>query len=80
MTRPELESEEERPGEPAMWQRLYRLWIGHEADLRQHLGDDQTQSMLAEARTRSRTLADRRSVAVTLRRPGGEKAPSPAAA
>ncbi|MEV7423911.1 class I SAM-dependent methyltransferase [Streptomyces sp. NPDC091212] len=72
----ELESEEERPGEPEMWRRLYRLWIARETDLRQHLGTEQAESMLAEARTRSRTLENRRSVAVTLRRPGDEEASS----
>ncbi|MFD8964310.1 class I SAM-dependent methyltransferase [Streptomyces sp. NPDC059568] len=74
----ELEWEEERPHEPAMWSRLYRLWAEHEADLRLHLGDDQAGSMLTEARTRSRTVGDRRSVTVTLRRPGGEGATSDA--
>ncbi|SCF87068.1 hypothetical protein GA0115259_103937, partial [Streptomyces sp. MnatMP-M17] len=76
----ELEWEEERPHEPAMWSRLYRLWAEHEADLRLHLGDGQAQSMLTEARTRSRTVGDRRSVAVTLRRPGHEEAASHATA
>lgn len=74
----ELEWEEERPHEPAMWSRLYRLWTEHEVDLRLHLGDDQAESMLTEARTRSRTVGDRRSVTVTLRRPGGEGAASDA--
>ncbi|MFF4694946.1 class I SAM-dependent methyltransferase [Streptomyces chattanoogensis] len=72
----ELESEEERPHEPAMWRRLYQLWVKREADLRQHLGDQQADSMLMEARTRSRSLENRRSVTVTLRRPGGH-VPSP---
>ncbi|WP_157877246.1 class I SAM-dependent methyltransferase [Streptomyces odonnellii] len=72
----ELEWEEERPHEPAMWSRLYRLWTEHEADLRLHLGDDQAESMLTEARTRSRTVGDRRSVTVTLKRPGCKDEPS----
>ncbi|MFC9650744.1 class I SAM-dependent methyltransferase [Streptomyces sp. NPDC056937] len=75
----ELESEEERPDEPAMWHRLYRLWTGHEADLRRHLGDRQAESMLTEARTYARALGNRRSLAVTLRRPRNEEAPSSAA-
>ncbi|MFE4830031.1 class I SAM-dependent methyltransferase [Streptomyces sp. NPDC056672] len=76
----ELESEEERSGEPAMWSRLYRLWLEREADLRHHLGDEQAESMLVEARTRSQTLGNRRSVTVTLRRPGGTKASADSAA
>ncbi|MER8002106.1 methyltransferase domain-containing protein [Streptomyces sp. NPDC095613] len=65
----ELEAEEERPHEPAMWRRLYQLWIEHEADLRGELGEQQAESMLTEARTRLPTLANRRSAIVTLRRP-----------
>ncbi|MFE2848112.1 class I SAM-dependent methyltransferase [Streptomyces scopuliridis] len=76
----ELESEEERPDEPAMWRRLYQLWTGHEADLRRHLGDHQAESMLTEARTHARALGNRRSLTVTLRRPRSEEAPSSATA
>ncbi|RYJ30681.1 methyltransferase type 11 [Streptomyces sp. L-9-10] len=76
----ELESEEERPDEPAMWHRLYQLWTGHEADLRRHLGDQQAESMLTEARTHAPALGNRRSVTVTLRRPSIEDAPSSATA
>ncbi|MFD8963533.1 class I SAM-dependent methyltransferase [Streptomyces sp. NPDC059568] len=70
----ELESEEVRPDEPAMWRRLYRLWTEHEADLRRHLGDEQAENMLTEARTRSPALGNRHSVTVTLRRPDGTQA------
>ncbi|MFI1169151.1 class I SAM-dependent methyltransferase [Streptomyces sp. NPDC020801] len=63
------ESEEERPHEPLLWQRLYWLWIEHETDLRKQLGDEPTDSMLIEARTRGATLDDRCSLTVTLKRP-----------
>jgi ubiquinone/menaquinone biosynthesis C-methylase UbiE len=65
----ELEAEDERPGEPAMWQRLYRLWLNHEHDLRKHLGDAQADSMISEARRTLPGLAERRAFVVVLRRP-----------
>ncbi|MFI8944133.1 class I SAM-dependent methyltransferase [Streptomyces syringium] len=71
----ELESEEERPEEPAMLHRLYRLWVEREADLRRELGDQQAQNMLDEARRRSRNLGNRRAVVVTLKRPVDEDPP-----
>jgi hypothetical protein len=52
-----------------MWQRLYALWIEHEAELRAQLGDAQAESMLTEARTRGPKLPERLALAVTLRRP-----------
>lgn len=64
-----LDAEEERPHEPQMWQRLYALWITHEADLRAQLGDAQADCMLIEAHTRGPRLQGRLAVAVTLRRP-----------
>lgn len=64
-----LDAEEERPHEPAMWQRVYRLWVEYEAELRAQLGDAQADSMLAEARRRGPALAERVAVTVTLRRP-----------
>jgi ubiquinone/menaquinone biosynthesis C-methylase UbiE len=64
-----LDAEEERPHEPQMWQRLYALWIEHEAELRAQLGDAQAESMLTEARTRGPKLPGRLALAVTLRRP-----------
>ncbi|MFF7603429.1 hypothetical protein [Streptomyces mirabilis] len=64
-----LDAEEERPHEPQMWQRLYALWIEHEAELRAQLGDAQAESMLTEARTRGPKLPERLALAVTLRRP-----------
>lgn len=64
-----LDAEEERQHEPAMWQRLYQLWIEHEAELRAQLGNDQADSMLTEARTRGPALAGRQAVTVALRRP-----------
>ncbi|QIB49543.1 class I SAM-dependent methyltransferase [Streptomyces aureoverticillatus] len=59
----------ERAGEPAVWARLYRLWIAREADLRRELGDVQAERMLAEASRVLPRLAGRRAVVLTLRRP-----------
>ncbi|MFC8429257.1 class I SAM-dependent methyltransferase [Streptomyces sp. NPDC057253] len=64
-----VEHVDERPTEPAMWARLYQLWIDHADDLRHELGDDQAQNMLHEAHTRLPTLPGRRAVLLTLRRP-----------
>ncbi|WP_234336247.1 class I SAM-dependent methyltransferase [Streptomyces sp. NRRL S-1022] len=64
-----LDAEEERPHEPGVWQRVYRSWVEHEAELREQLGHAQADSMLTEARTRGPALRDRVAVAVTLRRP-----------
>ncbi|MFJ4152681.1 hypothetical protein ACIP10_34590 [Streptomyces galbus] len=47
-----------------MWQRLYGLWIEHEAELCAGLGHAQ-----AEAPTRDPGLAERTSLTATLRRP-----------
>ncbi|MER5985406.1 class I SAM-dependent methyltransferase [Streptomyces sp. NPDC001787] len=64
-----LEHIDERPDEPAMWNRLYGLWIDHAAELRHELGQEQAASMLAEAGRRRPTLPGRRAVLLTLRRP-----------
>ncbi|MGC9499279.1 class I SAM-dependent methyltransferase [Streptomyces sp. WG7] len=64
-----LEAEQERPHEPKMWQRLYALWIEHEAELRAELGDDQADNMLHEAHTRGPKLPERQALVVTLSRP-----------
>lgn len=64
-----LEHVDERPAEPAMWDRLYRLWIAHADDLRRTLGEIQAQRMLGEARRVLPTLPGRRAVLVTLLRP-----------
>ncbi|MEU6260203.1 class I SAM-dependent methyltransferase [Streptomyces sp. NPDC047043] len=64
-----VEHVDERPAEPAMWARLYQLWIDHAGELRRELGDEQTQNMLREAHTRLPTLPGRRAVLLTLRRP-----------
>ncbi|MFF7954004.1 methyltransferase domain-containing protein [Streptomyces griseorubiginosus] len=69
-----VEHVDERPAEPAMWARLYQLWIDHADDLRRELGDHQAQNMLREAHTTLPALAGRRAVLLTLRRP----APRPA--
>ncbi|MFF0087503.1 hypothetical protein ACFYR1_48860 [Streptomyces canus] len=64
-----VEHVDERPTEPAMWARLYQLWIDRADELRHELGDDQAQNMLHEAHTRLPTLPGRRAVLLTLRRP-----------
>jgi ubiquinone/menaquinone biosynthesis C-methylase UbiE len=64
-----LEHVDERPGEPAMWDRLYELWNENEAHLARELGKDQAVNMLAEASRRRPTLPGRRAVLLTLRRP-----------
>ncbi|OEJ56704.1 methyltransferase [Streptomyces agglomeratus] len=60
---------DERPREPAMWERLYRLWIARADDLRRELGQAQAQRMLREAHQMLPTLPGRRAVLLTLRRP-----------
>ncbi|MFJ8769608.1 class I SAM-dependent methyltransferase [Streptomyces clavifer] len=64
-----VEHVDERPAEPAMWQRLYRLWAAHADDLRRELGEPQTANMLNEARQMLPTLPGRRAVLLTLYRP-----------
>ncbi|GAB2788209.1 hypothetical protein GCM10027073_20540 [Streptomyces chlorus] len=64
-----VEHVDERPAEPAMWARLYRLWIDHADELRRELGDDQAQNMLHEAHRMLPALPGRRAVLLTLRRP-----------
>ncbi|MFI8105463.1 class I SAM-dependent methyltransferase [Streptomyces sp. NPDC086023] len=66
-----------RPDEPAMWQRLYELWLAHEEALRRDLGDVQAENMLREARRVLPLLPSRRAYALTLRRPGPALAPRP---
>ncbi|MEV4968858.1 class I SAM-dependent methyltransferase [Streptomyces sp. NPDC024062] len=64
-----VEHVDERPGEPAMWERLYRLWIAHAHELRRELGDAPAQRMLAEAEQMLPALPGRRAVLLTLHRP-----------
>jgi ubiquinone/menaquinone biosynthesis C-methylase UbiE len=64
-----VEHVDERPAEPAMWGRLYRLWIAHAAELRRELGEVQAENMLREAHRILPTLPGRRAVVLTLRRP-----------
>lgn len=59
---------DERPGEPAMWERLYRLWIAHADQLRRELGEAPAENMLREAHQVLPTLRGRRAVLLTLRR------------
>ncbi|MFF8035848.1 class I SAM-dependent methyltransferase [Streptomyces sp. NPDC016626] len=64
-----VEHVDERPAEPALWERLYRLWIAHADELRSELGEVQAQNMLREAHRVLPTLPGRRAVLLTLRRP-----------
>ncbi|WP_331748456.1 class I SAM-dependent methyltransferase [Streptomyces sp. NBC_00648] len=64
-----VEYVDERPGEPAMWARLYRLWIAHADELRRELGDTQAQNMLGEAHRMLDRLAGRQALTLALRRP-----------
>ncbi|MFD7831222.1 class I SAM-dependent methyltransferase [Kitasatospora sp. NPDC059803] len=64
----DTEHVDERPHEPRFWCRLYHLWLAHADDLRRELGDDQADTMLAEASRMLPTLDGRRAVALTLRR------------
>ncbi|MEW1721628.1 class I SAM-dependent methyltransferase [Streptomyces sp. NPDC093109] len=64
-----VEHVDERPAEPEMWERLYRLWTGHAEDLRRELGDVQARNMLREAHKMLPALPGRRAVLLTLRRP-----------
>ncbi|MEE1797515.1 class I SAM-dependent methyltransferase [Streptomyces sp. JV176] len=74
-----VEHVDERPSEPAMWERLYRLWIDHAEELRRDLGDVQAQNMLREAHRMLPALPGRRAVLLTLRRPArSPAAPVPA--
>ncbi|WP_330346612.1 methyltransferase domain-containing protein (plasmid) [Streptomyces europaeiscabiei] len=64
-----VEHIDERPGEPAMWERLYQLWLAHADDLQRELGDVQARNMLYEAHRTMPALHGRRAVLLTLRRP-----------
>ncbi|MER6198072.1 class I SAM-dependent methyltransferase [Streptomyces sp. NPDC001586] len=69
-----VEHVDERPAEPALWERLYRLWLAHADELRSELGEAQAQNMLREAHEVLPKLPGRRAVLLTLRRP--ETAPA----
>ncbi|MFE3205791.1 hypothetical protein [Embleya sp. NPDC059237] len=71
---------DERPDEPALWERLYRLWIAHADELRCELGETQTRNMLHEAHRVLPTMPGRRAVVLTLRRPATTRAAPHAAA
>lgn len=75
----QVEHVDERPGEPAMWERLYRLWLAHADDLHRELGEAQARSMLGEAHQMLPTLSGRRAVLLTLHRPATGPAASGAA-
>ncbi|MET7746572.1 class I SAM-dependent methyltransferase [Streptomyces sp. NPDC005385] len=65
-----VEFVDERPGEPAMWGRLYQLWQTRATELRAELGDGQADAMLREAKRMLPRVATREALAVTLRKPG----------
>ncbi|MCX4554316.1 MULTISPECIES: class I SAM-dependent methyltransferase [unclassified Streptomyces] len=65
---------DDRPAEPAMWKRLYQLWIEHAAELRHELGNVQADRMLGEAHRMLPVLPGRRAVLLTLQRPGSDPA------
>ncbi|MGI5380728.1 class I SAM-dependent methyltransferase [Streptomyces sp. CA-251387] len=64
-----VEHVDNRPHEPGMWRRLYQLWIHHEPQLRNELGNDEADRMMAEAQRQLPRLASRTAVIVTLSRP-----------
>ncbi|MDF3144171.1 MULTISPECIES: class I SAM-dependent methyltransferase [unclassified Streptomyces] len=64
-----LERVDERPDEPATWERLFQLWIRHADALTRELGDAEAQNMLATANRMLPRLPGRRAVLLTLRRP-----------
>ncbi|MET9451126.1 class I SAM-dependent methyltransferase [Streptomyces cinerochromogenes] len=64
-----VEHVDERPAEPVLWERLYRLWIAHADELRSELGEVQAERMLGEAHQVLPTLPGRRAVLLTLRCP-----------
>ncbi|MFE9558466.1 class I SAM-dependent methyltransferase [Streptomyces sp. NPDC006692] len=69
---------DERPGEPAMWERLYQLWVAHADQLRRELGEA-AENMLCEAHRMLPKLCGRRAVLLTLRRlPAGPPGEGPA--
>lgn len=74
-----LEHVDERPDEPATWERVFRLWIRHADALRGELGDAEAQKMMASATRRLPLLLGRRAVLLTLRRSavGGSAAAVP---
>ncbi|MGW2692310.1 class I SAM-dependent methyltransferase [Streptomyces sp. NPDC001296] len=69
-----VEHVDERPNEPHVWARLYRLWIDHADELRRDLGDAQAHNMLTEAHRMLPKLPGRRAVLLTLRRPATQPA------
>ncbi|MDW8803708.1 class I SAM-dependent methyltransferase [Streptomyces scabiei] len=75
-----LEHVDERPDEPATWERVFRLWMRHADALARELGDAETQNMLATASRTLPRLPGRRAVLLTLRRPEADRpgaAPAP---
>ncbi|MEU3795689.1 class I SAM-dependent methyltransferase [Streptomyces fructofermentans] len=59
---------DERPGEGAMWERLYQLWIAHADQLRHELGQAPAENMLREAHRMLPKARGRRAVLLTLKR------------
>jgi ubiquinone/menaquinone biosynthesis C-methylase UbiE len=69
-----LEHVDERPDEPATWERVFRLWQRHADALAHELGAEETQTMLTSAAHTLPRLPGRRAVLLTLRRPAHEPA------
>jgi hypothetical protein len=44
-----VEHVDERPAEPALWERLHPLWLAHADDLRSQRREDRARNMLREA-------------------------------
>ncbi|WP_236067190.1 class I SAM-dependent methyltransferase [Streptomyces brasiliscabiei] len=74
-----LEHVDERPDEPATWERVFRLWIRHADALTRELGAAQAQNMLATATRMLPLLPGRRAVLLTLRRPAAGRSAAAAA-
>ncbi|MET8413183.1 class I SAM-dependent methyltransferase [Streptomyces sp. NPDC005195] len=64
-----LEHTVNRPEEPAVWRRLYTLWLTRETDLRHELGHEQANNMIAEAQRMLPRLNTRQALVITLTRP-----------
>lgn len=59
---------DERPSEPAMRERVYRLWVTHADQLRHELGETPVENMLREHTRCSPSSAEGGAVPLTLRR------------
>jgi SAM-dependent methyltransferase len=64
-----LEHVDDRPDEPATWERVFGLWRRHADALARDLGEAETQNMLATVSRTLPRLPGRRAVLLTLHRP-----------